>query len=443
MKPITPLAAYIKQPLLALPISLLLVACGNGSNVAGSDNSGQNPTPTIAPSQPDPAPTSAPVLSYGRLAVAEADQTNVRLLDLDSGNIAADISLQNPASALYLSPQSGYVVAIQRNQDKVEFIDSGLLGSQPEAPSLHSFSIEQAKPTHFDLSSTAASLFFDGDQGAGINAGFQVLTDSSIKQAKALASHDFTQAMHGTAQLRGEFALTTFRSDVATTSLPDQVVVMHQHNDHYHEEKNITESCPGLHGSMQGIHWTVFGCEDGVLAIKQVGEEFSAIKIPNIATMVDTRIGTLKGSHKHDKFLGLTRTQQAFLVDPENNLMTEILWRDQPETTILAYGVDHHQAHFLMFDSKGYLGVYEIEEDFKRVAYIKVLDSVPNLNSGQKFNITSSGSQAHVYISDPVNNNLLTVDLTSEAVIKQLALAFSPAHIAWVGIEKEPAAHQH
>lgn len=444
MQPVNKRAFSLTLPLLTLPLSLLLSACGNGSNHSETAVKDAQPTlPSVAPAQPSPAPTTV-ATSFGRLAIADANQASVNLIDLATTQTVADISLHNPASALYTSPQSGYVVAIQRKQNLVEFIDSGLNQTQPQAPSLHTFSITDAMPTHFDVSAQAAALFLDGDSAVGLNAGFQVLTDASIKQGKTIASHQFTQAMHGTTQLRGEFALTTLRSDANTTALPDKVVLLHQHGDHYHEEQTFAESCPGLHGSMQGPAWTVFGCEDGVLAVQQNGEQFTAHKIANPAAIGTARIGTLKGSHGHDKFLGLTRSQQAFLVDPVANSITEIVWRDNPETKFLAYAVDHHQHHFLVLDNLGYLGVYEIEHDFERVASIKVFDTAPVLAQGQKMVLTTSGSQDHVFIANQANNQIITVDLSDKAVINTLDLAFTPAHLAWVGTPQQPTtAHAH
>ncbi len=421
-----------------LPLSLALSACGNGSNNTTKQD---GDTPVAAPT-PSPTPTVVPNL-YGRLAIADANQPSVSLIDLSNMATLSDIGLENPASALYRSPQSGYVVAIQRKQNRVEFIDSGLNQAQATDPSLHTFKIDQALPTHFDLSSNAATLFIDGDSNAGLNAGFLLLNDTSIKQGQTLATHEFTNAMHGAAQVRGEFALTTLRSEGNTTSLPDKVVLLHQHGDHYHEETVFAESCPGLHGSMQGPKWTVFGCEDGVLAIEQNGEQFTSFKIPNTAEIGTTRIGTLKGSLNHDTFLGLTRTQQAFVVDPAAKSITEIVWRDSPDITYLAYTVDHHQAHFMVLDSQGYLSIFEIEQDFKRVARVQVFSTPPELAEGQKVFMTTSGSQNLLYIANQANNQLISFDLEHNEIDSITDLAFTPSYLAWVGIPQTPAEHHH
>ncbi|MCE2570070.1 hypothetical protein [Motilimonas eburnea] len=423
-----------------LPFGLALSACGSGSNNTAQQSTDTDPvTPSI---QPSAEPTPQPDL-YGRLAIADANQPNVALIDLANMATIADISLQNPASALYRSPQSGYAVVVQRKQNLVEFIDSGITGSQTRSPSLLDYKIDQALPTHFDVTAETAALFIDGDSTAGLNAGFVLLSDTSIKQGKALAEHQFNHAMHGTAQIRGEFALTTLRSEDSTSTLPDTVVLLHQHDDHYHEETVFADLCPGLHGSTQGPNWTVFGCEDGVLAIEQSGDAFASVKIPNLEGMDNVRIGTLKGSQGHDKFLGLTRSQQAFLVDPASKSMTEIAWRDNADTRYLAYTVDHHQDHFLVLDNQGYLNVFEIEDDFKLVARPQVFAAPPALGEGQKIYMTTSGSQNTVFIANQGSNQLIAFDLDHHEIDSTIDLAFTPAHLAWVGIPQTPTEHHH
>ncbi len=434
---------HFSKSLIASSLCLfLLTACGTGSNNPTSAKDDPVPVPTPAPDQPQD-PHAA---SKGRLAISDANNAVVRLIELDTQETLGDFPLLNTASALAASPDSRYLLAFQRSQNKVQFIDSGLsqrahgdhYDTVKQAPALLSYSIDGVKPTHFDLVGDQAALFLDGNKSTGINASFQVLSDASIANSAPVASHEFANAMHGTAQLRGQHVLTTAISENATGTSPDSVVLLHQHNDHYHQGEVFAELCPGLHGSFQGPDWTVFGCTDGVLSIKQDGDKFTASKLANPAGLAEgIRIGTIKGSHGHDKFLGLTRTQQAFLIDPAAASMEEIHWKSGPEISYLAYGVDHHQEHFLMLDSAGELNVFEIKQDFTFITRFKLFDVVPTLTGKQRFVMTSSGSNHHVYISNPVDKQLLVVDLEAKKVTSTIDLEFEPNKLAWLGIENK------
>ena len=55
----------------------------------------------------------------------------------------------------------------------------------------------------------------------------------------------------------------------------------------------------------------------------------------------------------------------------------------------------------------------------------------------QRFVMTSSGSNHHVYISNPVDKQLLVVDLEAKKVTSTIDLEFEPNKLAWLGIENK------
>ena len=72
--------------------------------------------------------------------------------------------------------------------------------------------------------------------------------------------------MHGAAQARGEFLISTIRNPETESTLPSEIGLYHAHGDHFHQEQVFDITCPALHGS---AHEAVvaFGCGDGVALI--------------------------------------------------------------------------------------------------------------------------------------------------------------------------------
>ena len=138
---------------LALSLVLALAACGGGSG--GSSE---------APHQDTRIDTA------GRLAMAEDAATALRIFDLDSSAVVANIPLANPPSAVYASPGRRYALAFQRPQDTVQIADAGIwqedhgdhLHDYKAAPKLLSFRITGPQPTHYDDRAGQASIFMDG-----------------------------------------------------------------------------------------------------------------------------------------------------------------------------------------------------------------------------------------------------------------------------------------
>lgn len=129
---------------------------------------------------------------------AESGATAVRLYDLDSAAVTATYAVDNAPSALYTSPGGRYAVAVQRLQDKVQFIDGGIwqeghvdhLHDYKQAPPRVDWVLAGVRPTHFDVQAGAQAAFFmDGNSGATPvqNAGVWLITDLSCISVKAPA----------------------------------------------------------------------------------------------------------------------------------------------------------------------------------------------------------------------------------------------------------------
>jgi len=376
------------------------------------------------------------VLAKGRLAIAELDQPVIRIYDLEDNTLLETVSLTNPASAVYASPESRYAVAIQKEQGAVEFVDGGLwqelhgdhYDQHDDAPVLSSFSIQGVKPAHFVPRGEQAALFFDGNAETSDNASLNLLSDESIAAERVIAHHDFDINMHGTAEIRGNFVLTTLRQAETEGTLPSQVAVFELHDDHFHQEQVFDLACPELHGSFQNENHIMFACEDGILNIEQQGATFTATKIAYPEEVPESdRIYTIKGSEHSATMLGLT-PRGIFLIDPVANTISHFERSVEENAYFPRYAFDGHHEHLLLLDSKGALNIYSAENNWQLEKSIQVFDGLANDVSPL---IVSSKAYEQAYI---IHEQTVTEIDLEEGVVGHFDLDFLPGKATWLGV---------
>ncbi|MBL4823091.1 MAG: hypothetical protein JKX90_06160 [Colwellia sp.] len=402
------------------------------------------------------APTPTPIddghdhdhdgeLGKGRLAIAAVDQAVVHIFDLEDNSLVESIDITNPAEYLYASPENRFAVAVQRSFDTVEFIDGGVwqelhgdhYDQHADEPELTSFTLNDVKPTHYVPRGDKAVVFFDGNKETGVNAGLNLLSDESISAEKIIAEHHFDTYMHGTAEIRGEFVLTTLRDSDAESSLPEQVALLEIHGDHFHQEQLFETTCPALHGSFQTETYIAFACGDGVLSIEQQGSIFTAQKIVNPVDMPEgVRIGTLKGSEESNVMIGKAGPD-FFLIDLAAQKITPFNWQPEESITSVTYGFDGHNEHMLILDNEGHLNLFAAEHNWALEKRIEVFDS---LAEDAKPLIVSSKAHELVYIIN--GQEVTTVDLHDGTVVGHFDLNFAPGKAAWLGVAGEEE-HEH
>ncbi|PKG85078.1 hypothetical protein CXF85_05585 [Colwellia sp. 75C3] len=407
-----------------------LVGCGDSeTNITEID-------PTVVPVVDDHHDEE---LGKGRLAIADAEQAVVHIFDLEDNSLVDSLTIENPATALHASPENRYAVAIQKETGKVQFIDGGLwqeahgdhYDQHVDAPELTSFSMQGAKPAHFVSRGEQVALFFDGND-VGENAELNILSDESIKAEKIIAHHDFDTYMHGTAEIRGEYVLSTLRVSDAEGTLPNEVAVFEIHGDHLHQEQVFDTKCPDLHGSFQNENYIAFACDDGILTVQQEGSTFTDSKIAYPADVPESkRIWTIKGSEHSATLLGLT-PRGIFVIDPVNQGIS-LLERPADENSYFPrYTFDAHHEHLLLLDKNGALNAYSAEHNWELEKTIPVLEA---LADDVRPLIIASKAHELVYIIN--GKEVTTVDLHEGEVVGHFDLDFAPGKAAWLGIASE------
>lgn len=449
-----------KLSLAALLISVsLLSACGDSTtNIVGKD--------PIA-GDDDHDHDHDDISTVGRLAISAKDSNLVSVYELSDGSLLDTFAVADIPSALAASPAKRYALAVQRTTDRVEFIDGGLfqedhvdhLHDYQQAPALTSFILSDSRPTHITSTDSQLALFFDGDAASSTPAAVAVITEADITtDSNGYPVLNYTLNMHGAAQARGDYLISTIRDADSATTLPDKVAVYEQHGDHYHEELVFDELCPGLHGSAQNEHFISFGCTDGVLLIEQDGATFTAGKLANTADFADSmRIGTLVGTEHAEHFVGFAGAS-AFAIHAHDGDMELIDWQAAEGAALTGYGFADNGSKFVLLDNQGYLTILNYhghehangdageaaEPAFEFAAKVQLTTAdVATMPEGSRFELAISASDDKVYVTNPIEQTLLTVDIADAEIVASKQLNFMPHKLVWLGIAQPAEAHSH
>nr|WP_136250932.1 5-methyltetrahydrofolate--homocysteine methyltransferase [Ningiella ruwaisensis] len=404
--------------------------------------------------------------SMGRLAVSSSQSNSVSMIDLDDGALLDTFTLSNDGSRVYPSASYRYAVVVARNADMVEFIDGGLwredhvghLHDYEQAPQMSDYTLSGSQPTHFVNHDGQSAIFYDGDSAAGTPASVHVISDMDItNENDSPASLMYTINMHGAAEPRGEYLLSSIRRDDAESTsgnkiLPDQVGVYHLHDGEYELEQTFDMACPDLHGAAQNHDFVLFGCGDGVLVAHEHDGEFESSKIANIDAIDGLRIGSIYGHHDAEAFIGIASNRATgevivLSIDPEASTMEVIDWQAQEGASPIAYAFSYDGEHALILDSLGNLsilsahlhsGVNEFEFEGRVELSDEDLSSMPE---GVSFSMTVAQNGGYAFVADPIAQHVLMVHIEDMEVEGDFELDFIPANVTWLGIAEE--AHDH
>ena len=404
------------------------------------------------------------ISTAGRLVISAKDSNLVSVYELTDGSLLDTCAVADIPSALAASPAKRYALAVQRTTDRIEFIDGGLfqedhvdhLHPYQQAPAIASFILSDSRPTHIASTDSQTAVFFDGDAQSGTPAAVAVITEADITtDSNGYPVLNYSIHMHGAAQARGEYLISTVRDVNSATTLPDQVAVYHAHDDHFDQELVFDELCPGLHGSAQNEHFIGFGCTDGVLLIEQQGETFTASKLANTDDFNEgMRIGALVGDEHAEHFVGFAGSSM-FAIHAHDGEMDLVDWQAAEGVGLTGYGFADHGEKFVLLDNQGYLTIlnyhgHEHEEEataepaFEFVAKVQLTTAdVSTMPAGSRFELAISASDDKVYVLNPIDSSLLTVDVADGEVVATKQLNFMPHKLVWLGIAEPAAAHDH
>jgi hypothetical protein len=417
----------------ALILVAALAACSGGSD-SDSDGHGNNDSFTLDTS--------------GRLAIAEQNSAVLRIHDLDTQVNEASRTLENAPSALYTSPGGRYVVAMQRTQDQVQFVDGGIY-TEDHGDHLHDYKRESRAmpwkltgplPTHYDRQAgKQAAIFMDGRGTASPaqNSSVHVFTDASIAAGATTARLDLGFAIHGLGEPVDDVMLTVHREADATDTLPTHLELYRRSGAGYTYERRLATRCNGMHGSFSSGASTVVGCSDGVLLVTHG----STVLDRKLATT--TRVGTVAGHPKlPNQFIvygnaATPATTRFYAIDGATGTSAEVVPTDWVSGRIVrAAGFDRSGQRWFVLDNAGNLTVLQRQGNgWATVRRIAAL--VPTMPSAAPFPaFSANGARDEVYLTDPTARQLLIIDSASLELKQRRELGFVASAITWVGIER-------
>ena len=434
---ITMTAKAAKRAIPLLATIMLLSACKDGSN--------NNTTDAHQAGEFD-------ISSPGRLVVTAAEGSELAILNSTDGSLIERFNLDNPASGLYSSPQSRFALVVQRDQNQVQILDGGLyqedhgdhLHPYQKDPEMLTQSLNGVRPTHYRENETRSAFFFDGDGENALLSSVIDFDDDEILN-NTIRSLELTTAMHGVAETRGEFLLASYRAPDASSVLPDQVELFkfNSNSGNYDAVERFEERCPSLHGAFSTEDASVFACSDGVLVIRQNGEQFTAEKIANPVGMADgVRIGGFSGFADSNVLAGWARGA-LYAVNLDNSSIELVDWTGGMEAEYSTAKMDDEGEILMVLNKAGGLHLLDATDNFKHLIEIKVLNALPVVEGHASISIASSKSGEDVYIVDAINNQLVVVNLEHQEIEESISVPFTPKHVTWVGIAGEGHDHAH
>ncbi|WP_125782723.1 hypothetical protein [Pseudoalteromonas rubra] len=389
----------------------------------------------------------------GRLVVSSADSNVLHVYSTADQSLIDSIGLTYTPDYLYGSENHRYAISVQRTDGLVEFLDGGLyqeahddhFHAHQDAPVAVSFHLESVKPTHVTVSEGGIAVFSDGDKETQQNASVAMFNESHISGAnKEVAVWEYSTYMHGAAQARGEFLISTLRDSSSESTLPAQIGLFHAHGDHFHDEKIFDVSCPALHGSAQNETTIAFGCADGVALITQAGQAFSASKVANPESFAEgQRVGALKGHPHSDQYIA-SAGGQLFMLDSHDAEFAALEWQVSTDHRVSHYGFSASGEHVVVMDSAGKLSVFAAHDhdgEHHWEAEHEVMVSDGALAEGQSFSLAFSQAEEAVFVSDPLKQQIKKFDLEAGAWSQTFELDIVPGKLVWLGIAKSEAAH--
>lgn len=250
--------------------------------------------------------------AIGRLAISDLSAPGVRILDLQTGQIAASFADIGQGAALYPT-ESGRIIAaaqgaVDESAGRVDFIDSGLIlnadGARTrELPNMLGYSLvaddlDTANPVHFVSHGGYITMHFDGvwseESSVAVDAANYIFKETDLLSTDITPLELRSESQHGVSVVSmvdamGHVILTAPSLSRDVSTLPSGFTI-HELKDGtllqtIQDEAKFEESCIGMHGEAAVGHSYLFGCHErfdgGILVLEydEVKGEYISRKI--------------------------------------------------------------------------------------------------------------------------------------------------------------------
>ncbi|TMP36451.1 hypothetical protein [Pseudoalteromonas rubra] len=403
----------------------------------------------------------------GRLLVTSSESNVVNIYSAAEQSLIESVGLTYAPQYAYGSENHRYAILVQREQGMVEFVDGGLyreahgdhFHNHEDAPSSVSLQLASTKPTHVTVNEGGIAVFSDGDAATQKVASVAMFGEAQISgESGQVVKLNYSTHMHGAAQARGEYLISSLRDSESDSPMPSQIALYHAHDDHFDQEQVFSVTCPVLHGSAQNETTIVFGCGDGVAIISQQGQSFSATKVANPESFAEgMRVGAIKGHHKQEQFIA-SASNQLFMLHPEDGELEALEWQVTTGNHRLNYfGFSHDGERIVTLDSAGKLsilsgheheaeqgGEHQGEHHWEVAHEVSITDAdLVNMPKDHSFSLALSYAEDAVFVTDPIAKQIKKYDLETGKLVQTIELDVIPNKLVWLGIANSEKEHDH
>ena len=418
--------------LVCATVSVLGTGCGGGSS-ASDDTSGRH--------------SHSDITSAGRMVIYDQDSASLKVMDMESESILSTYLLPGDTPRLYSSPGNRYAVIIQRSDNLVSFLDSGLytedhgdhIHEYAEDPAFLDFTLPGSRPTHYTSHDEISAVFFDAQEG--ITSSVTLFSDSDIGNGEISGDLTLTNNMHGVAKLIDDQLFVTYRDPlIVDTTLPAEVERYSFNDGAFLFEHRYEEECPRLHGSAANEDFIAFGCSDGVLAVNLSDPAYPAVKVENPESLADeSRIGSLYAHHDVSEFVGVAGNQ-FYVIDPADSSDPYHELSLPDDVSRIAQGFAAKGKVFYILGDDGKLYLFNVNSDWESIAPVDVADAVGDGDVSPA--ITISRSEDKLFVLNTNGQQIIEVDSANGNILKTIDLEFTASTLVWLGLS-ESGEHDH
>jgi hypothetical protein len=376
---------------------------------------------------------------FQRLVVADGEQNTARVVSMKDGAILQTYSLTGLPSSVYASGSGRFAVIHQRTANRVSFVDGGvwadnLIGSKRD-PLRLTYELNEGLPTHESVNGNWITVFFDGT-GRGI-----YMNESDFVAGTPRAAHEINTGTphHGgsvTTVIGGVPYLVTSTTNAAGAASGVEV------RNASRQVISSVSDCPGLHGNGSSSNGAVFGCNDGLVIIRQNGGAVSAQKVVTSGDMVGLALRNAYSTSGTTYILGQFA---AFTGQPAQRVLATI----DPATGTLGRlpalpdGVTDHwraiepvRGDIVLLGTNGALYVYGATT---RQLRLTVNNVVPAIAATGALTHQVSVAEGVAAVANPTVGEVVLVDLANGTVRRRIPVAGKPSRIALLGARREGA----
>lgn len=366
-----------------------------------------------------PETPSQPEAEYLRLVVTDVEKAQITVLEpLTKKTTVYPVKAAQPT--LYATSTGQFATIISRTDNTVQFFNTGIEAHgghlHVHGPEMATQTFTEAGATHFFSHGGFSAIFNDG-------AGSLSLFKDSELESGAGRVLPVAAPHHGAMVIFDDHTIAVTQKDGSVSgTLPEKVRIIDRFGAVLHESTIATK---GMHGDAGNGKLAAFGAPDGVLIVKQNGEQY-LVNYP--ADFGTAWLSTLLGNKALPHFFGYAAALGLYKIDPVAKQITLV---QKNESNIHQYMLDTDGKNLYVLLTDGTLKIFDANTaQLKKEG--KISAAIPSgATAAEKpyFGV----SKKCVYITDRAAGAVKMYSLETLQQISSIPVAGKPLKVLVVG----------